>query len=108
MQSRLQRRPFPDSNRANARCGHTSCRARSKCALGRANEQRSCHYGTRPRGALAMRDPSIWSDSIFPVLRKLQQWGYLRIEVEGLQNIPQNRPFVMVANHGGWFALDGL
>jgi 1-acyl-sn-glycerol-3-phosphate acyltransferase len=56
----------------------------------------------------AMRDPSIWSDSIFPVLRKLQQWGYLRIDVEGLQNIPQNRPFVMVANHGGWFALDGL
>lgn len=55
-----------------------------------------------------MRDFSIWSDKVFPVLRKLHRWGYLKIEVEGLEKVPQHRPFVMVANHGGWWALDGL
>jgi 1-acyl-sn-glycerol-3-phosphate acyltransferase len=54
------------------------------------------------------RDFTIWSEGVFPFLRKLHQWGYLKIETEGLDHIPQDRPFVMVANHGGWMALDGL
>jgi 1-acyl-sn-glycerol-3-phosphate acyltransferase len=55
-----------------------------------------------------MRDLRIWSESIFPMLRKLQRWGYLRVETEGLHNIPPRGPLVLVANHGGWAALDGL
>jgi 1-acyl-sn-glycerol-3-phosphate acyltransferase len=34
--------------------------------------------------------------------------GYFSLEVNGLENVPNQEPLIYVANHSSWLALDGL
>ena len=46
------------------------------------------------------RDPEFIERTVLPVFRFLSKY-YFRVEAEGLENIPQKGPFLVVSNHNG-------
>ena len=46
------------------------------------------------------RDPEFIEKTALPILRLLFKY-YFRVEYEGVENIPQKGPFIVVANHNG-------
>lgn len=52
-------------------------------------------------------DPQLLKSVILPVLRPLSQ-RWFRVQVSGIENLPESEAALIVANHAGVVALDGL
>ncbi len=62
--------------------------------------QGATSYPLPPRNLEAL------TTKVYPVFRKLIEWGYFSLNVEGTEQVPQSGPVIFVANHAGWFTLD--
>ncbi len=62
--------------------------------------QGAASYPLPPRNLEAL------TTKVYPVFRKLIEWSYFSLDVEGTEHVPQSGPVIFVANHAGWFTLD--
>lgn len=55
---------------------------------------------------LPQRNLEALTTTVLPALRKLIEWKYFSLSVDGVEHVPRSGPFILAANHAGWLTID--